>query len=770
MLIEIQGSASAVASVQSRIQLEPPPLARITAFRAEPIPLRTDEIEFTIRPSLQSDNPMAGVAQDVSICEECLHELQDSTDRRFGYPFINCTHCGPRYTIIRSLPYDRQQTTMSGFPLCEACRAEYESPSDRRFHAEPNACPACGPRIWWASSDSSRERPWDPDASLIIARSESMEVERTRTTAIRDLVREKIASGQILAIKGIGGFHLACDATNLDAIQRLRKRKQRPDKPLAVMVSDVERVREWVEINPHEERILGQRERPIVLLRKRSTTAWIDALAPGNPYLGFMLAYSPLHYWLIPHDQVWVMTSGNLSDEPIARENEEAWQRLRPLVDGFLFHDRPIHTACDDSVLRVSDGAILPIRRSRGFAPLNIPLPTPSSGSPEVLIEREQADLPTVLAVGAEIKAAICLANGTQAIMSQHLGDMGNQESLKMLEEVTHHLCQLYRAVPQVIVADQHPGYLSGMWAQRFADSKGIPLLRYQHHHAHAASLMAEHDLRPDVRIVACIFDGTGYGTDGTIWGGEWMIVNQNQFERIGSLASAPLPGGDACIFHPTRTALAQLFRYQIPWDASLPCLTDWQPRELQLLRRQLERNIHCVETSSIGRLFDAVASLAGVRQQVHFEGQAAMELESLATGAIEKGSPSKAPYSTHWEKQTVWRLHCGEMLSEVIADHREGRSTGEIGARFHATLVQASLDICLRARAETGIELVGLTGGVFQNILLTRWLSLTLESHGFRVLTHRLVPPNDAGIALGQAVLARAALEHARVIGSRSI
>ena len=745
VLIEVQGIETLVEEFQRRLTSDAPTSALVTGVVAQLCSALDGECGFEIASSRFTENFVAGVPPDICVCDDCLKELQDQTNRRFGYPFINCTNCGPRFTIIESLPYDRERTTMQGFQLCETCKLEYESPQDRRFHAEPNACRDCGPRIWFVDANN-RHQEFVGTLSNRNSLTGKAEVARSRCTL--ETVRERIAQGQIIAIKGVGGFHLACDATNVQVVTLLRERKRRPDKPLAVMVADVETCRQFAHVSDEQAQLLTSPQRPIVLLERKKVGDWIETVAPGNPFIGVMLAYSPLHYLLIPHSQIWVMTSGNLSDEPIAIDNYDAWSRLREIADGFLFHDRPICVECDDSVIRLTDSGVLPIRRSRGYAPLAVQLHI----DPE-----SRKKPPTVLAVGGELKATVCLAIESQAFLSQHIGDMGNAESQRTMERVSKHLLNLYQAQPEVIAADMHPGYLSVAWAERLANEHRIPLIKTQHHHAHAASLMAEHGLATDTQIIACVFDGTGFGTDSTIWGGEWLIASTRDFQRFGHLRPVSLPGGDACILRPARSALAHLFSESIEWSDTLACVQTLSTPEKSMLRKQLEKNINCTKTTSMGRLFDAVAALAGVRQQINYEGQAAIELESLAEAVLHSSGTPVKPYPFQWIESGAWELHPGEMLRQVIHDCQSGMNAGIIGAKFHQTLVQATLEICLRARASTGIETVGLTGGVFQNVLLSRLIRSALEENHFQVLTHRLVPPNDAGLALGQAAIARA-------------
>lgn len=745
--IEVQGLEADLAEFERRLASDAPPSAIVAAVVATLCETRDSESGFQIIDSRCAETSFAGVPPDLSVCDDCLDEMRDPSNRRYGYPFINCTNCGPRFTIIESLPYDRPRTTMRQFNQCETCLAEYESPANRRFHAEPNACSDCGPKIWFVDSAIHlAEHCVDFDGNETNALYQQLESERTRIVV--DTVRSRIARGQIVAIKGVGGFHLACDATNISAVQRLRERKQRPDKPFAVMVADLETCKQFAKVNDEEASLLTSPQRPIVLLEKRLQVDWIDSVAPGNPFIGVMLAYSPLHYLLVPPKQIWVMTSGNLSDEPIAIDNQEAWLRLRDIADGFLFHNRAICVECDDSVIRQTNAALLPIRRSRGYAPLAI--------ATHANTDQKQS-LPTVLAVGGELKATVCLALETQSVLSQHIGDMGNLESQRTMERVSKHLLDLYGAKPDVIAADMHPGYLSVSWAERLATELSIPLIKTQHHHAHAASLITEHGLPSDSSIIACVFDGTGLGTDGTIWGGEWLIASTKEFQRYGHLRRVLLPGGDACILRPARSALAHLFSESIEWSPALPCVQTLNALEDTLLRKQLEKGIHCTDTTSMGRLFDAVAALTGVKQQINYEGQAAIELESLAAEVFQADRAQVSAYPFDWVLKDMWELHLGKMLQQIVADCLAGKDKAVIGARFHETLAQATVAVCLKARNETGIETVGLTGGVFQNVLLTHLIRSVLERNGFRVLNHSRVPPNDAGLALGQAAIARA-------------
>ncbi|QJW94971.1 carbamoyltransferase HypF [Frigoriglobus tundricola] len=710
VFIEVQGPVAAAAAFQAGLVTHLPPLARVSAVTAEDLTLR-EEASFVIVPSDPSAAGAGSVPPDVGTCAGCLRELFDPADRRCGYPFINCTHCGPRFTIIRGLPYDRPATTMSGFPMCRACEHEYHDPRDRRFHAQPVACPACGPHVW-----------------LEVAGVTTAE----RSEAISD-AGTRIAAGAVLAVKGIGGFHLACDATHSGAVTRLRERKGRGGKPFAVMVRGVEQARRYAVVSDDEARLLSGPERPVVLLTRRpAPDPLADAVAPGCDTLGLMLPYSPLHHLLVT-DRPLVMTSGNRSDEPIARTNAEALARLAGLADAFLLHDRDITTPCDDSVVRVFGRLEYPVRRSRGYAPL--PVRLPQAGRP-------------VLAVGGELKATLCVTTGDLAYLSQHIGDVASPETLEALDRTAEHLLDLFRVAPEVVVCDRHPGYLSADWAARFADRHGATLVRVQHHHAHVAALLVDSQWSGGAVLGVC-FDGTGYGTDGAIWGGEFFLADEVGVRRVAHLQYVPLPGGDAAVRRPYRVALAQLWAAGVPWTSDLPCVAACPEVERRVLLRQLERNVACVPTSSAGRLFDAVAALLGVRQEVTYEAQAAIEMEAGAGGPV--GEPYPFPLIT----ADPLRLDPAPLIAALAADVRAGVPVAVSAGRFHATVAAAVLTVSRAVRDRTGTNAVGLTGGVFQNTRLLRLASDRLRADGFAVLVHRQVPANDGGLALGQAALA---------------
>ena len=588
VFIEAEGAPENLQAFQRRLKEQPPPLAHIISIQAEWIALRNDH-DFVIVASEMEAKANTLISPDIGICDDCLRELFDPTNRRYRYPFINCTNCGPRFTITQDIPYDRPQTTMAVFQMCAQCQCEYDDPTNRRFHAQPNACSECGPQVQFIGAER--------DAAHPIAQTQAC-----------------LHAGNLVAIKGIGGFHLACDAYNDAALQLLRERKGRVDKPFAVMVRDVETALRFVEMDASEKALLTSKERPIVLLKKKSSR--LSALiAPGNEYLGVMLPYSPLHYLLLESAlDALVMTSGNYSNEPIIKDNDEALQHLATLADAFLLHNRDIHVQCDDSVLRVFAGHELPIRRSRGYAPFPVRLPF---------------SLPPVLAVGGELKSTFCLVKDDCAFMSQHLGDMENLETLQSFEKSLEQMQAIFRVTPEIIAADNHPRYLSAQWANNHRGSR--QLISVQHHHAHIAAVLAENQWNGDAPVISFSFDGTGYGTDGAIWGGEVLLADYRTFQRVAHLRYAPLPGGDASIKRPYRTALAYLWQAGIDWDEALPSVAACSLSERKILQQQLEKKLNTAQTSSMGRLFDAVAALAGVRQTVTYEAQAAIEFEALA-------------------------------------------------------------------------------------------------------------------------------------------
>lgn len=721
VFIEAQGSPADLEAFTQALAAGPP-LASVEQVEVVDLQVLPDEVGFVIVASGEGTGTTS-IPPDTATCPDCLREMTDPENRRYRYPFIACTHCGPRYTIVTGLPYDRPYTTMAAFPLCPQCMEEYADPGDRRFHAQPTACPECGPHLRF--TDGQSECVGDDALAAAL---------------------DALESGRIVAIKGVGGYHLACDARQPEAVARLRERKQRGSKPFAVMASDIETATRLVELDDLARALLTSREAPIVLADARDGVLR-DAVAPGQSRIGVMLAYAPVHHLAFaPHPrrpdgwvpEVLVMTSGNLADEPICIDSAEAEERLAPIADAFLHHDRGIHVSCDDSVLG-SHGQ--PVRRSRGYAPLPLRLPVQA--------------VPT-LAVGGELKTTLCVAAGSQAWMSQHIGDTANLETLDLLARTSTTLAELMRVTPEVIAADMHPGYLSRRWAEQRARDTGARLSLVQHHHAHVASLMAEHGVPPDVPVLGFAFDGTGYGTDGTIWGGEILLATYAEALRVGHLAPIGLPGGDAAIRRPARTALAHLHAAGIEWTEGLPCYDDCDETERRVMGRMLLTGTGCTPTTSMGRLFDAVSSLLGVCQDADYEGQAAIELEALAARGAD-GSPVGAGFEIS-ETEGTLRLDPGPVLSAAVSGLVAGVPAPAAAYAFHMALADAVAQATAWARDRHGVSTVGLTGGVFANRLLEALCRERLGGLGVAVLTHRQVPPNDGGLALGQAAVANAA------------
>jgi hydrogenase maturation protein HypF len=712
--IHAEGAPEKVAAFCRELTQSPPPLARITAITiSEEAP--AGRAAFTIVASSRRDRRGTLISPDVAVCADCLAELFDPANRRFRYPFINCTNCGPRYTIIADIPYDRPKTSMKAFAMCPQCRAEYDDPLDRRFHAQPNACAACGPSVALRAAGGA---PVAGDDAI---------------AAAADLLK----TGAIVAVKGLGGYHLAVDAENPAAVARLRRRKHRDAKPFAVMSRDLQAVARYARLTAAEAALLTSCQRPIVLLPKTSPHPLAAAIAPGNRWIGVMLPYTPVHYLLLAEGfGALVMTSANLSAEPIAIANDEALTRLEGIADYFLVHDRDILLRSDDSVVRHAAGATRFLRRSRGFVPTPVLLKDP---------------VPPILACGAELKNTVCLTRGDQAFVSQHVGDMQNLATFEFFRQTVDHLKRILDISPQVVAHDLHPDYLSTRFAE---DQSGLRRVGVQHHHAHIVSCLAEN--RAAGPVIGLAFDGTGYGSDGAIWGGEVLVAEAAGFRRAAHLAYVPLPGGAAAIREPWRMALSYL------WDAfgedyrklDLPLLRTLAATQIETVAAMIRRGLNAPPTSSLGRLFDAVAALGGIRYHVSFEGQAAMELEMAAGGVPER------PYAVGWEEGAVRRIPPAPMVRAVVADLLAGVPAAVVSGRFHATLVDLFTRLCAALRLETGIGRVALSGGVFQNLLLFTGLKESLENQGFIVLSHTRVPTNDGGIALGQAVAAAALLQ----------
>ena len=717
--IEIEGAPPQVAEFLTRLRTDAPPMSRIDSVAVQEL-VPTGESEFRIVTSQVLGHVSTGIPADAATCADCLRELLDPADRRHGYPFINCTNCGPRFTITRRIPYDRPQTSMAVFPMCPACQAEYDDPLNRRFHAQPNACWECGPKVWLAGVEGEEIAVDDPIAGCI----------------------DRLMAGEIMAIKGIGGFHLAVDATNESAVMRLRERKRRYGKPLAVMVRDLSAAREVCELNRDEEFLLLTSARSIVLARAREGNRIAPGVAPGIPWLGIYLPYAPLQHLLFadPRVRALVMTSANLSEEPIAIDNDEARERLIDIADAYLLHNREILQRCDDSVQALVDGAPQIIRRARGFVPLAVRLPM---------------DAPPLLAVGGHLKSVFALARGRYAYQSQHLGDLENLTGLQFFEHSLDHLMRTFEIQPESVVHDLHPGYLSTSWAKEWAAERGLPLIGVQHHHAHIAGCMAEHEV--DGPVIGLSLDGTGYGTDGRIWGGEVLIARLNGFERFAHLGYVPMPGGDAAVREPWRMALAHL--HAAGFDVASPEIQNLlgaTEKEARLLVRMMERGINALLTSSLGRLFDAVAAVVLNRRTGDYEAQAAIELEGAAIDEADDVDAYEFAFEGgDGEQREPVRLNVGPLWRELLRDVYDGVSRSRIAARFHAGVAQAFVRIAIGARAATGIDIVAMSGGVMHNRRLARLLRAGLEREGFRVLQHRQVSPGDGGLSYGQAAAA---------------
>ncbi len=718
--IEVEGDPDGLDLFLRSVEEEAPPLAVVEAVAWRPLVV-LGESEFRIEESREGVERRALVSPDVATCEECLRELFDPDDRRYRYPFINCTNCGPRFTITRSVPYDRAMTTMARFTMCPDCQREYDDPANRRFHAQPNACPVCGPQVRLLDR-RGHELHSKPDDPIL------------RTTRL-------LRGRAIVAVKGLGGYHLACDPFDERAVKALRSRKVRQDKPFALMARDLAQVRGLCRVTPVEEKLLLSPARPIVLLERREDCRVAEGVAPRQHTLGVMLAYTPLHHLLLRDASIpLVMTSGNNSDEPIAYRDEEAFDQLWDIADYFLIHDRPIHIRCDDSVVRGFRGEPYPIRRSRGYAP-----------RPLAVADGFRRH---TLACGGELKNTFCVAKERHVFLSHHIGDMENYETLRSFREGVEHYCNLFDVRPELVVYDLHPEYLSTKYARELEED-GLPAVGVQHHHAHVASCLADNERPTDERVIGVAFDGTGYGTDGAVWGGEFLEGSIREgFERRGHLEYAPLPGGSAAIKEPWRMAVAQLVSlYGEEETLRLPLEVVKQAgeRNVRLIARLVERRLNTPPTSSAGRLFDAASALAGLpgTRRATYEGQAAVELELAAEGPARGGYPFRLR-----SEGEGWVVETGEVLGAVVEDLIAGREVGEIASRFHRTVAEMIARGCEEIREATGIRAVALSGGTFQNVLLLYQVSEMLEERGFTVYRHRRVPAGDGGLCLGQAVL----------------
>ncbi|MBI5963059.1 MAG: carbamoyltransferase HypF [Chloroflexi bacterium] len=735
--IEVQGQKSKVESFIHSLEVEAPPLAKIDSINIQDKLPDNECLTFDIRPSTTLEGAFQPISPDVALCVDCEHELFNPQDRRYLYPFINCTNCGPRFTIIKDLPYDRPATTMADFRMCDTCRTEYENPLDRRFHAQPTACPDCGPLVQLRYPSSNT-----PAVSNI-------ELRMSAILKTRQFLRE----GKIVAVKGLGGFHLACDASNEKAVDELRRRKGRLGKPFALMCASLNVIQRYCEMNEEEVALLTGHKKPIVLLNVKEKNRMTKSVAPNMDTLGVMLPYTPLHHLLLNQTDltlakqaappVLVMTSGNISEEPIAISNEDALERLEPLADAFLMHDREIHIRCDDSVVRVESQkskvegrptfdlrpSTIYLRRSRAYAPYPVALPFYTK--------------PT-LALGGELKNTFCLTRERYAFLSQHIGDMENTEVYESFEQNVEHLSRLFRVQPEIVAHDMHPNYFTTQYAT--CNTQHATLIPIQHHHAHIASCMADNKL-DDRKLIGLSFDGTGYGTDGAIWGGEIMLASYADFERVAHLEYLPLPGGDSATRNPWRIAVG--YAESLGLDiTNLPFLESMETQAVDIVRQQVRKKLNAPLTSSMGRLFDAISSLIGIRNQVTYEAQAAIEMEVLSKSYLSEAKPYP------FEIQNGIIL-LGELLKHVIQDVKSNQAAGFIGARFHHTVCAMAVEAAINVRQKTGVNEVALSGGVWQNQVLLDLTRSNLLCENFIVYTHQQTPANDGGLALGQAAIA---------------
>jgi hydrogenase maturation protein HypF len=719
VFIEVEGGAAVVEAFVSALPTEVPPLVQIGEILRAEVPAQGDS-SFSIHESDAVGTAFALVPPDICVCEACLADTQDSGSRRYDYPFTNCTNCGPRYSIILDVPYDRPMTTMAEFAMCESCRREYDDPENRRFHAQPNACPVCGPRLILVERGAGA--PTQPGSREILSR-------------VADLLR----AGGIVAWKGLGGYQLACDARQAAVVEELRRRKRRSEKPFAVMVADADAAAAVCFVSEEERAALTSRERPIVLLRRRPETDLAGGVSPGNPTTGVMLPCTPMHDLLFrvlrerwETEPALIMTSGNISEEPIMIDNAEAERQLADIADAFVHHDRRIHTRVDDSVVRVVSGQTMLIRRARGYAPR------------PVWLGRGEAE---VLACGAQQKSTLCLTRAGFALPSQHLGDLENFETLRFFEETLERMSRLFHAAPTAVAHDLHPGYLSTQYALKLENLRRIGV---QHHHAHVASCMAEHQL--EGRVIGVAWDGTGFGTDGTIWGGEFFAADYLGFDRCAWLRPVLLAGGDSGVREPWRVARSYLLDAfgEVPDDRRWKEMAS--PERIRVIDTMLHRRVNTIATSSAGRLFDAVASLIGLRHRVSFEGQAAMMLEAATDG---DSVAREAPYAFEVSETLPIEIDLRAMTREIIGDLERDDAPRRIAARFHRTLIAVIAQVCKRMRAELELNRVCLSGGCFQNALLLAGCLEGLRADGFEVFSHGAVPANDGGISLGQAAIA---------------
>lgn len=703
VVIEVEGEKDKLEEFLLRLQEEKPKISKIYSLEYKFLPDKGYS-NFAIKKSRKSGKVKVSVLPDIATCEACLKELFDPNDRRYRYPFINCTNCGPRFTIIEKLPYDRPNTTMKSFKMCPLCKKEYEDPSNRRFHAQPNACPECGPHVTFVNGDKK----------AVAERDEAVQ-----------LTSQHLKNGKILALKGLGGFHLICDATNERAVKELRRRKYREEKPLAVMFPNFETLKEYAHISTLEERALRSIESPIVILSKKKGTDLAPSVSPENSTVGAFLPYTPLHHIILKDfGKPIVATSANITDEPIIKDNNDAVEIIGRIADGALIHNRRIARRCDDSVVRIMAGRQVPIRRSRGFAPLPVILPFD--------LKRE------VLALGVHMKNTVAVTKGNKVYLSQHIGDIDNLKAEKFFQEVVDDMLNLFEVEPQIVVCDYHPFYYSTNFGERKFKGK---LVKVYHHHAHLISVMAENEIPLNEKVIGLAFDGTGYGTDGTIWGGEALITGYTDFDRAFHLKTFRLPGGDRAVKEPYRVAIFLLLESGIEPESVLK--TD--RRKVEFIKQMLKKGINAPITSSMGRLFDGISAILGIREKVSYHAQAAILLEQYAL----KSETNQAYEFEISGREVDWR----PIIVGVVKDLDLQKPISYIAKKFHNTIISMGVKVSLMLRNRTGINSVALSGGVFQNRILTEGISRNLEDRGVRVLIHQLVPPNDGGISLGQAV-----------------
>ena len=721
VLIDVEGRDDSINEFLECLIKSPPPHVVIEDIHYMTFPPRGYK-DFIIEKSAIKDGKATIVSADISTCQECLKELFDTNDRRYRYPFINCTNCGPRFTIIKDIPYDRTNTTMSDFTMCQDCSKEYHDPQNRRFHAHPNACPVCGPQLALYNNEGLKIHTHDP------------------LSTVCTLLKE----GKIVAVKGLGGYHLACDATTSTVVSLLRKRKNRYDKPFAVMMENLETIKQFCHVNDYEENVLLSVQKPIVLLRKKNSCTLSPKVAPENKYLGVMLPYTPLHYLLLKESGLsLVMTSGNISDEPIVYNDTESFERLKGITDYFLAHDREIFMRCDDSVVRVNEDREMIIRRSRGYAPFPLRM--------QYVFAR-----PT-LAIGAFLKNTFCLAHRNHAFLSHHIGDLENTETLNSFESSIEHYKNLFSMEPEAIAYDLHPEYLSTRYA--LAQSDRIFKIGVQHHHAHIVSCMAENGINH--KVIGVAFDGLGYGDDGNFWGGEFLIADLSGYERAGHLDYVPMPGGEQAIKEPWRMALSYL--YHIYGD-NIPPISPLYPsrfavktkKKLEILFKMLSQRINSPLTSSMGRLFDGVASILGLQHTINYEGQAAIKLEFIADEHTTESYPFDIDVTVGARCNVPLRIiRWQQIIEHIVKDVKSGVANSVISAKFHNSIVNMTLQVCTILRDGSGLHEVVLSGGVFQNNFLFSRLLKKLTSNDFKVYFPQKIPCNDGGISLGQAVIA---------------